>query len=393
MIKLNEIIDVKNCTYNWDKIKEIQEFAVLENCEQNPEWHSEGNSFIHTQLVCQSASTRAKNETMTDKERLIFLASALFHDIGKGVSTFCGKDGKWHAYGHEIEGERITRYLLWDEGIEIREAICGLVRYHMDILNAYGKRSYMEILTELSNAVYSMKMLIMLKECDIMGSKPQNKEQTDYDFLRMIELSEACRVMNIYENSNEISYHRHWGIDRHFKHFEEYKKIKNKPYISVCVLIGLPGAGKSTAIKNLIEEQTLMYDITERSLPEFRIISRDIIRAELGYCKEGEKIIGTTEQEETVTEVFNAQILDAAKNGENIVIDNMNTKRKYRTAYRELLSDYRVFWSYIYVEANGIEKNIERRKGQIAEEKFADMIRSIDWPTRDEYCTFKIMTN
>ena len=65
-----------------------------------------------------------------------------------------------------------------------------------------------------------------------------------------------------------------------------------KRKINVYVMIGLPGAGKDTWIAN--------------NLPEaHKVVCRDDIRAELGLCQPGEKIVASFQQENLVTGIFN----------------------------------------------------------------------------------------
>jgi predicted kinase len=149
--------------------------------------------------------------------------------------------------------------------------------------------------------------------------------------------------------------------------------------ITVVVLIGLPGSGKSTYINNYLQD--------------YEIISRDVIRENLGLCGKDEKVIGTKEEENKVTRIFNAELIDAAKQGKNIVIDNMNNRKKYRKDYKKLLESFNVVWKYIYIQPTEIKKNIERRKEFIPEDQFYKMILRFDWPEPDEYDEFQIFTN
>lgn len=149
--------------------------------------------------------------------------------------------------------------------------------------------------------------------------------------------------------------------------------------ITVVVLIGLPGSGKSTYINNYLQD--------------YEIISRDVIRENLGLCGKDEKVIGTKEEENKVTRIFNAELIDAAKQGKNIVIDNMNNRKKYRKDYKKLLESFNVVWKYIYIQPTEIKKNIERRKEFIPEDQFYKMILRFDWPEPDEYDKFQIFTN
>ena len=149
---LNRLIDVERCTYNWVEIEKIPEFERLKSCEQSPRWHKEGNTWNHTQNVCNEAIKVAK-DIYDDDIRMAFLAAALFHDIGKGTTTKIGKDGNWHSYGHDYEGEKITRLLLWDEELWMREYICSLVRWHMEIEFIPESDKFLPKLVSMSKAV------------------------------------------------------------------------------------------------------------------------------------------------------------------------------------------------------------------------------------------------
>ena len=107
----------RSITFRWNIIWNIPEFSVLEKCEQNPKWHFEGNVKKHVELVCKHAIKEvllmSKKEDVehdiyniamrTDEFEtcylepslfnvaLTLLTAALFHDIGKGVTTFKGQ--------------------------------------------------------------------------------------------------------------------------------------------------------------------------------------------------------------------------------------------------------------------------------------------------------------
>ena len=80
---------------------------------------------------------------------------------------------------------------------------------------------------------------------------------------------------------------------------------------SVYILCGMPGAGKSTFCKN--------------HLPNCKVVSRDIIRVELGYTSSTDnKSVGTKYQEQQVTIRENELIKEYLEAGYDIVLDNMN---------------------------------------------------------------------
>ena len=86
-MRLRKLIDTEKCEYNWKKIEKIKEFDALKHAEQSPRWHKEGNAWNHTVAVCNEAVKVARDAYFSDEDRLVFLAAALFHDIGKPINS------------------------------------------------------------------------------------------------------------------------------------------------------------------------------------------------------------------------------------------------------------------------------------------------------------------
>lgn len=176
--------------YDWEAIEKVEEFAVLKQCEQNAHWHAEGTVWEHIKKVCDAALQRLGAWGLLEYNESSFsktlLTAALFHDIGKGVTT-AFKKGNWHAYNHEVESEVITRRLLADEDEKFRETICALVRWHMEPLRIYEHRDVLEHIVLLSRAA-NIEMLCFLKRCDLDGSIAEDKEMQGVDYLKVSEL-------------------------------------------------------------------------------------------------------------------------------------------------------------------------------------------------------------
>ena len=359
---------------HWDYIYSIPEFAAMKTLHQNPKWHSESEWVSgHVEKVANICKQWIECKHNLDEDFVsILMLSALFHDVGKATTTFMNeKDNMWHHYGHEMESEKITRRILWDLGYYIREKVCGLVRWHMEPFNIIKSKDAAIKILDLQNKVCSLRMLYLVKKFDMEGSVSADPELTKFDANLLNEFYNLCQTLNCINYPNEINSIR--------GRISNMLNAKRK-HLEVEMYLGLPGAGKDTAIA------VSMIDGKDRA-----IICRDDIRIELGYCGEGEKYLGTNEEENKVTEVFNRKLKDAAESGKVIVINNMNNKRKYRDAYKQMLKDYNVCWKYIYVEASELNKNIERRKGQIHELAFRKMVESFEFPTPDEYDVFKIV--
>lgn len=379
-MNIKELIDFKTFTFNWGRIESIPEFKKLKNCEQSPKWHGEGNAWIHTKLVCEAAANICREKGWENEEGYVslLLTSALFHDIGKTVTTHQGKDGRWHAYGHEAESEKITRRLLWDcdpYGFYFREKVCALVRYHMMPLQIFESKTALEKVAEISREVPYWNILILLKKSDVIGSIQEDEVSKQADFIKLDTLSRIADRMG-------CLYGKPFDLD--FSEYKKYMDMINKKRVNVAVMIGLPGSGKSTLAEKMAKDEDSIFNGAV-------IVSRDTLRSEMGFCKEGEKTVLSKHNENLVTEEFNERVLKAAKEGKPIIIDNLNTKRKYRDGYKSLLSNYDVKWTYIYAEAPTFGDNLERRRGQIEKSVFYQMINDMEMPESDEYDTISFV--
>ena len=296
------------------------------------------------------------------RRRFYLVLAALFHDIGKGVTTKWDKKKKdWTSPHHDEEGEKIVRRLLWDWDYHSREFLCALVRNHMKPLYVLEKADPEKEIISLSEETNGMDMLLTLKRADCAGSVMQR-----YDGWRetLDEVEKKARNLNCFNESyffNDIE-------ERHKFYFgEEFPKV----LLNVYVLIGLPGSGKSTYYEN---------NLKGKDIP---IVSRDIIRSEIGL--KGDKPQGNQRQEEKVTKIFNERLKEYAENNFSIAIDNTSLKQCYRDGFKRMLKKYRPFYTYVYVEAPTWQDTLDRRKGQIPEHIITNMRKSFEFPRPCEY--------
>lgn len=366
-MKINDFFLGDGCDLNFELINSLDEIKALKTAEQNPKWHAEGNAYEHTMKCVEHALMMCKNSlsSLFIKRRLI--VAVLLHDIGKPDTTQFIKEN-WHSYGHEFVGEQIARKMLWDEKIEERERVCCLIRNHMSVLHAFNT-DISVMLRNMSkympNPFFDWEDEIFVKRCDLLGSIQEDEPMYRKDNAKLSSLLWA---------SNYLTKCRNQQLTYNMLYFE-YNNLDKKP--TATFLIGLPGAGKDTYSKSL----------------NGIVLCRDDIRAELGYCKEGEKYVGSNEEENNVSKIFNERLIEALKNGHNVVINNINLKKKYRDEIKTLIlnSGIKVRYNYVYIETR-LENNLKRRP-TIGKEIFDRMIRTFDWPEYKEYDNFQIITN
>jgi predicted kinase len=372
-MKIKDLID-NNSKIDIEYLKTIPEFNKLSECEQNPKWHSEGNVMNHTLLALEKFETEIIKSwevlrSLSDIELKIIRISIVLHDIGKGVSTFMGKDGNWHAYGHEVEGEKIARFLLWDEDFKIRETICSLIRYHMEPLKLFDSKNWVNKIIEIGNRI-EWKLLYYVKMADLLGSIQINGGTTQDDLKKLELIKKTAIALGLWENSNLKMYNDILPSLNDREMFPwKIKTPTNKAYI----MIGLPGSGKNTYVENKLTGDNIVC------------ISRDDIRIELGYCNEGEKYVGTNDEEKNVTDVYFEKLNKAIENGKDVVLNDMNIKRKYRDILTKYLrkNGYKIL--FVYVEAPTLNDNIKRRQGQIKSDIITKLVLSFEYPESVEY--------
>jgi tRNA nucleotidyltransferase (CCA-adding enzyme) len=112
----------------------LPEMRPLVGCEQEPEWHPEGDVWVHTLMVIDEAR-RANGDL--DRPRLItVMLGAVCHDLGKPATT-AFVDGRIRSLDHEQAGVEPTDALLdrlnvhTIDGFDVREQVIGLVAQHL----------------------------------------------------------------------------------------------------------------------------------------------------------------------------------------------------------------------------------------------------------------------
>jgi tRNA nucleotidyltransferase (CCA-adding enzyme) len=120
------------------------EIKALIDVPQDPEWHPEGDVFVHTRLVVDRA--RELIDDLLYPKQVTVMLAALAHDFGKPATTeFI--DGRLRSRGHEEAGVEPTLSFLDQvnihtiDGYDVRAQVVALVRDHLKPGEYFKKRN------------------------------------------------------------------------------------------------------------------------------------------------------------------------------------------------------------------------------------------------------------
>jgi tRNA nucleotidyltransferase (CCA-adding enzyme) len=110
------------------------ELDALVGCPQEPEWHPEGDVWVHTLLVIDQARTRI--DDLPYPQQVAVMLGAVCHDLGKPPTT-AFLDGRIRSLNHEEEGvapatallDRLNVHSL--QGYDVRREVLGIVAHHL----------------------------------------------------------------------------------------------------------------------------------------------------------------------------------------------------------------------------------------------------------------------
>ncbi len=110
------------------------EIKALVGCPQEPEWHPEGDVWVHTLMVIDQARTRISD---LDRPRQVaVMLGAVCHDLGKPPTT-AFQDGRIRSIDHEQAGvapatavlDRLNVHTM--EGFDVRREVLGITAHHL----------------------------------------------------------------------------------------------------------------------------------------------------------------------------------------------------------------------------------------------------------------------
>lgn len=110
------------------------ELKALVGCPQEPEWHPEGDVWIHTLMVIDQARTRI--DDLPHPRKVAVMLGAVCHDLGKPPTT-AFLDGRIRSIDHEQAGvepatamlDRLNVHSIG--GFDVRREVLGITAHHL----------------------------------------------------------------------------------------------------------------------------------------------------------------------------------------------------------------------------------------------------------------------
>lgn len=157
----------------------------LRQVEQSPKYHREGHVWNHTMLVLdEAAKVREKS-----RDKKVFMWASLLHDIGKATTTKIRK-GRITAYGHDLEGARLTKEFLshFTEDTLFINKVANLVRYHMHILYVLKDLPFADMEgLKRDTDVYEVALLGFCDRLGRLDTDPKKERANIESFLEKVQ--------------------------------------------------------------------------------------------------------------------------------------------------------------------------------------------------------------
>ena len=164
-----------------DQLRFFPELDALRGVPQDPEWHPEGDVWVHTLMVLDVAATlRGAGED------LALMFGALCHDLGKPATTE-RIGGRIRSRGHDVEGVAPTRALLGRLRAPgaLVDRVAALVEHHLApalfIRNGASAKGYRRLARKLERAGAGLELLVRVARADHLGRTTEDAVAGRFD--------------------------------------------------------------------------------------------------------------------------------------------------------------------------------------------------------------------
>ena len=166
--------------------KLFPELKALDGCVQEPEWHPEGDVWVHTLQVIDQARTRI--DDLDRPRQLAIMLGAVCHDFGKPATT-AFLDGRIRSIDHEEQGvapataflDRLNVHSL--DAYDVRREVLGMTAQHLKpgmwfkVRDQVGDGAFRRLSQKLD-----LELLARLAKSDCLGREPGTFDCTAMDW-------------------------------------------------------------------------------------------------------------------------------------------------------------------------------------------------------------------
>lgn len=344
---------------------------AMAKCLQDAEWHSEGDVWTHTKMVCQQLTELEEWRSLSAHEQTVLIFTALFHDSAKPLTSKTDAvTGRITSPKHAMKGEHLARSILRDLECELetREEIARLVRFH-------GRPAFLLERDDPTGEVVRLSWLVnnqllyLFAVADTRGrdtdSMTRPEENLQYWKLSAEENSCYEQPYPFANDQARFLFYRSTEPNLHYIPHEDFS-------CTVTMLSGLPGSGKDTWLS--------------RHRGELPVVSLDDIRNEM-------KVEPTDNQGEVV-QLARERCREHLRAGTSFAFNATNTQKDTRQRWLDLFADYNASIEIVYVEPpfHLLLKQNKGRSNPVPENAIRKLAAKCEPPTWAEAHTV-ILTN
>ena len=156
--------------------KLFPELQALVGCVQEPEWHPEGDVWVHNLQVIDQARRRV--DDLDRGPRVAVMLGAVCHDLGKPATT-AFVDGRIRSIDHEEQGVAPASSLLDRlnvnsiDGYDVRRQVLGITAHHLKpgmwfkVRNEVGDGAFRRLAQRVD-----LELLARVAKADCLGRAP-----------------------------------------------------------------------------------------------------------------------------------------------------------------------------------------------------------------------------
>jgi len=336
---------------------------AMADCGQDAGWHSEGDVWTHTKMVCAQLPQLDDWQALTQHERTVLLFTALFHDSGKPLTSRVDPEtGRITSPKHAIKGEHLARAELRSLGCDLatREEIARMVRFHGRPAFLLEKAKPDHEVVWLSWLVNN-RLLYLFALADTRGrdTEEMSRPEENLHLWKVVAEENGCfnRPFPFANCHARFLFYRQREPNLHYIPHEDYS-------CTVTMMSGLPGSGKDTWLA--------------KHRPDLPIVSLDDIRSELE--------VEPTDNQGNVIQMARERCRVLLRLRTPFVFNATNILKQTRQRWIDLFADYEARIEAVYVEPpfDLVLRQNKQRPQPVPEQVVRDLAAKCEPPTWTE---------